>query len=173
MKFNEKYSKYAEIYLESGNTPNALPILQGDQVVFTKGWEKEPYMADIANTSTGERIREMMSQSENALIATAISAVHAGKYGSYVGADNKSQSEREFRVTVAQQYALGLYKNTVEVPMCCLTAVDNGNNLPSLSKSQNKDYRQTLGEDPKLNKDETDPTVQTHAAQKDKGIHKL
>jgi hypothetical protein len=173
MKFNEQYTKFAALYVESGNNPNSLPVLQGDQVVFRKGWEKEPYMANIANTSTGERIRAMMEQQDNALIATCISAVHAGSSGSYVTADNASQDEKQFRVTVSQQYALGLYKNVVDVPMACLQRVDHGINLPPLSKSQNQEYRQTLGEAPKMNAGTEDPTKQTHAASKDKGIHKL
>ena len=39
-------------------------------------------------------------------------------------------------VTVSQQCSVGVYANVVEVPMRVLKLVDNGINLPPISKTQ-------------------------------------
>lgn len=169
MKFNNLYSKYKTLYVE--NAAN-LPILQGDQVIFKKNWDKLPYFESLRNSSTGQRIREMIDQKEDPLIATAIKANRPTSFGAHGSPEQNSvANESEFVVTVAQQYALGLYSNIVEVPMIALERVDNGNNLTPLSNNQNgKEYKQNYkGEAPKIDKTLSDPTSQTHASWRDHG----
>jgi hypothetical protein len=175
MKFNKLYKDYQKLYMEGVIPQEHLSVLQGDQVVFRKGWEKDPQMENLVNSSTGERIREMIEQKEDPLIATAIQSKTPAAYGSHGSQrDNTIANEEGFMVTVSQQYALGLYKNVVVVPMSVLERVDNGNNLNPLSKNQQEQpKRQTTGEEPKLNPNGSDPTVQTHASWKDHGINKL
>jgi len=170
MKFNKLYNKYANLFLENVIPQEHLPVKQGEQVVFKKNWDKFPYFDTLKNSSTGERIRSMIEQKDDPLIASAISSKNPSAFGSHGSfKDNNIANESEFYVTVSQQYALGLYKNVVVVPMEVLDMVDNGNDLPRLSKNQNKEYKQTTGEKPTLNKNQADPTKQTHASWKDKG----
>lgn len=171
MNFNKAYSKYKKLYTE--NIQEGIPM-QGEQVVFIKGWEKDPYMESLANTSTGQRIREMIEQGDDPLIVTGIQFKKAHAYGSFGSVEHNSiNNEEHVFVTVSQQYAIGLYSNVVVVPASILQCVENGINMPSLSKNQNKEYKQTTGEEPTIDKSATDPTTQTHASWKDNGINKL
>ena len=173
MKFNKLYKKYHQLFAENIIPQAQLPIHQGDQVTFVKGWEKK--LENLAQSSTGERIREMIAQKDNPLVAYSIVSKKPASYGAH-GSPNQNggQNEEEFTVTVGEQYALGLYKNIVSVPMYALERIDNGINLTPLSKNQSeKPRKQTTGEEPKLDKNLSDPTTQTHASWKDHGINKL
>jgi hypothetical protein len=169
MKFNKKFKKYSKMFLEGVIAQEHLPIHQGDQVEFAKDWAKK--LPDIANTSTGQRIKEMIDQTDNILIATSISGKKPMAYGSHGSQENNPAMETEYVVTVGEQYALGLYKNIVTVPMNALVGVNNGVNLPPLSKNQQEKERKQnyKGEEPKIDKTLSDPTSQTHASWKDHG----
>lgn len=167
MKFNKVYNEFKTLFTEAyhDGTP-----LEGEQVAFIKGWEKNPYMADIANTSTGERIRAMIEQQDDPLIATGKQYKSTAAYGSY-GPAKHIDNEKEAFITVSRQYAIGLYADTVTVPAAVLQTVENGINMPKLSKSQNKEYKTNYkGEEPTVDKNLTDPTTQTHASWKDHGV---
>lgn len=171
MKFNKLFKHYSKLFVEGVIQQEHLPIHQGDQVIIRKDWANLPYFQSLKNTSTGERIREMIEQEKDPLIATAINSKNPAAYGSFGSfQQNSIANEEEFMVTVSQQYALGLYKNIVVVPMSALQRVDNGGNLTPLSKNQDgEDWKQTKGEDPKLDSSKSDPTKQTHASWKDHG----
>lgn len=173
MKFNKLYKKYHQLFVENILPQANLPILQGDHVTFIKGWEKK--LENLAQSSTGQRIREMIAQKENPLVAYSIVSKKPAAYGAH-GSQNQNggQNEEEFMVTVGEQYALGLFKNIVSVPMHVLERIDCGINLPPLSKNQQEPPRkQTTGEEPKINSNLSDPTIQTHASWRDQGINKL
>lgn len=169
MKFNKKFKQYSKTILEGVIAQDHLPIHQGDQVMFAKDWAKK--LPEIANTSTGQRIKEMASQTDNALIATSIAGKKPMAYGAHGSQDNNPAMETEYTVTVGEQYALGLFKNIVVVPMNALVGVDNGINLPPLSKGQQEKQRKQnyKGEEPTIDKTLSDPTTQTHASWKDHG----
>lgn len=172
MKFYKKFNQYVKMFLENTIPQEHLPIHQGDQVVFRSDWAKNPLVQDIVKSSTGERIREMIEQKKDPLVVTSINSRIPAAYGSHGSfRDNGNVNEGDYMVVVGQQYALGLYKNIVTVPMAVLERVDNGINLTPLSQNQNdKERKQNYkGEEPKIDKTLSDPTSQTHASWKDKG----
>jgi len=175
MKFNQKFKQYAKLYMEGVIPQEHLPVHQGDQVVIRKDWKKDPQMQNLVNSSTGQRIDELVVQTDDPIIATSVSSKTPAAYGSFGSyRDNGNVSEADFMVTIGQQYAIGLYKNIVTVPMSILQRVENGINLPPLSKNQqDKPRAQTTGEKPEIDKTLSDPTVQTHASWKDNGINKI
>ena len=178
MKFNKQFNTYAKMFLENTIPQEHLPVRQGDQVIFKKGWDKLDYFKSLKNSSTGERIRAMIEQQKDPLIASSLSSRNPSAYGAHGSyRDNNVANESEFMVTVCQQYALGLYSNIVVVPMEAIQNVDNGANLTALSKNQDgPDHGQTTGTEykqPKPSGDKFNPVDQTHAVKKDHGINKL
>jgi hypothetical protein len=166
MKFNKVYNKFKTLFTEG--IVEGVPM-EGEQVSFIKGWEKDPYVKDIVNTSTGERIRAMVEQTDDPLIATGVQYKHPHAYGSF--GSPPLNNEKEVFVTVSRQYAIGLYADTVTVPASIVQTVENGINQTKLSDRQNKEYKTNYkGEEPNVDKTLTDPTTQTHASWKDNGV---
>lgn len=169
-KFISKYNHYLSLYSENVDTFTAFDIKEGDVVKFKSDCFSQDYMKNLENTTTGQRIKEMM-ESENNLIVSGIKSVNPTAFGAYGNRlQNQINNENFLMATVIEQYSDGLHKNVVEVPMTCLDRVDTGINLPPISDEQRKDYHVSYkGEDVKMNPNTPDPQVQTHASWNDHG----
>lgn len=175
MKFEDTYQKYLKIYSEQTTPVDFIDIRTGDLVVIKKDCFKNPYLKELENSTTGQRIREMM-ETKNNLVVSAIKNIPPASYGAYGShAQNTLSDENSVFATVSEQYSDGLHKNVVEIPIACLQRVDTGNNLRPISPNQVKQTKQHVqGQEPVVDPSMgDDPTKMTHASYKDHGINKL
>jgi hypothetical protein len=164
-KFDKVYKEFLMIY-EMNTRPHDL--LEGDVVTFTKDWTKNPYIQSLGNSSTIQRIKDMVNTKNN-LVLNQISPNPPTSYGGF-GANGNTPEGMLF-ATVSEQYSDGLHKNLVVVPLSILSKVNVGNNVKPISSEQER--ATTVGTSAAPDANDPKNKHPGYKNLKDKGLNKL
>lgn len=133
-------SKFAILCEDVLNRYQTGGLLSGDFVKFRKGALNNPAFKDLDSTFK-EMIKEMMESDLNLKVGAVKTSRPVSQY-------NMNNTIYGYSVDIVQEYAPGLYKNPMTVPMEVLERVDTGANLAPIPDSLRRKDRENFTPEP-------------------------
>ena len=153
IKFDSKFSMVAEAAIERYQQGG---LVNGDYVTFVKGYDKSDYFKGLPEM-TQLKIKDMMETD----LHLRISAIKSSAYAQ-APVDGGMAAAGDFFADVVTEYAPGLYKDPITVPVNIIEIIDTADALGRMTSPDSQNYDNKEMRDPvKVKSSDPDRTLPT------------